>query len=237
MVRLSTRGSTLATPFRNQTELDACLVDLGVGDVFNEGGLEEVYGKLGAIVGRWMAEEGRLESVRIEKTVRTLGRQLYEIAEMLKGHETGLRDAVDIEIVSQLAECMARDPTIGSIPAAQEVIASFSQQAGSIAHHSLVVATDLKNRPGKPGRSRFDWYDDFTALLLEIAQTAGLKPSSTKDRSSGKRSGWLFEAGRALEAFLDPKMRSPSAEACGQRLDRSTRRLRQCTRQKWITRR
>jgi hypothetical protein len=237
MVRLSTRGSTIARPFRNQTELSSCLTDLGVGDAFNERSVEEVYAELGAIVGRWMAEGGRIESVRVEKKLRTLSKQLDEVAGTLRGQDTGLCNAVDTEIVSQLTECMARDPTIGSIPAARELFSSFSQQAGSIAHNCLVVAVDLEKRSGKPGRSRFDWYDDFTALLLAIAQKAGLKPSSRKDRISGKRSGWLFDAGLALETFLDPRMRSPSAEACGQRLDRSTRWLRQRTRQKRITRR
>jgi hypothetical protein len=237
MARLSTRGSTLATPYRNQTKLGPCLADLGVGDSFDEKSLVEIYVELGAIVGRWMAEVGRLDSPRIEKALRTLSKQLDGIGKILKGHETGLRSSIDTEIVSQLAERMASDPTIGSIAAAETLISSFACEAGRIAHSSLDVAADLKRRPGKPGRSRFDWYDDFTALLLEIAQTAGVKPSSIKNRITGKRSGWLFDAGLALETFLYPKMRSPSPEACGQRLDRSTRRLRQRTRQKRIIRR
>jgi hypothetical protein len=39
MVRLPTRGSSIATPVREQTELGACLTDLGVGDHFDEEGL------------------------------------------------------------------------------------------------------------------------------------------------------------------------------------------------------
>jgi hypothetical protein len=237
MARLSPRGAASATPYRRQTELGACLADLGAGDAFDEKSLEEIYTKLEAIVGQWIAEKARLESSRIEKALRTLSKELNEIGTMLKGHETGLRSSVDTEIVSQLAECMAHDPTIGSIEAAEERIASFAQQAGSIAHHSLVVAVDLKRRSGKPGRSRFDWYDDFTALLLKIAETAGVEPNSRKDRITQKRSGWLFDAGIALETFLHPDMRSPSAEACGQRLDRSRRRPRLRTRQNRITRR
>src|SRR5258708_6425649 len=109
MARLSTRGSTFATPYRPQTELGTCLAALGLGEAFDEKSLEEIYFKLGAIVGRWMAEKGRLESARVEKTLRTMSRHLDEIGRMLKGHETGLRNAVDTEIVSQLAECMAHD--------------------------------------------------------------------------------------------------------------------------------
>ena len=48
---------------------------------------------------------------------------------------------------------------------------------------------------------------------------------------SGARGGWLLDAAQALETFLDPQMRSPSAEACGKRLERSKTRLKQKHRQ------
>jgi hypothetical protein len=89
----------------------------------------------------------------------------------------------------------------------------------------------LSDRSAERGRPVLDWYDDFTALLLDIANMAGVKPTMRKDRISGVRSGWLFEAAQALEPFLYPDMRSPSAEACGTRLERSMRRLRQRARQ------
>jgi hypothetical protein len=76
-----------------------------------------------------------------------------------------------------------------------------------------------------------EWYDEFTALLLEVADTAGVEPRLGKDGISGAWVGWLLGAAQALEAFLDPQMRSPSAEACGKRLERSKKRLKQKHRQ------
>jgi hypothetical protein len=236
MTRLPTRGSTVASPSREGAALHASLVGLGVGDFFDEGSCHELYLRLARIVGRWTAEEERLESSSIVNALISTGKHLDEIARMLAGHETGLQCSGDMEMVSQLAEYMALDPTVGSIVRAKQLFASFRHDAARIAHTSLVAAADLSSRPGERGRPRLGWYDDFTELLLKIARKAAVEPSSRKDRKTRERSGWLFDAALALETFLHPHMRSPSAEACGQRLDRSRRRLRQRTRQKRTTR-
>jgi hypothetical protein len=89
----------------------------------------------------------------------------------------------------------------------------------------MVAGTDLRTRSGKRGRAPFEWYDNFTALLLKIAEIAGREPALNKDRDTGERGGWLFEAAIALETFLEPDMQSSSPEACGKRLERSKQRL------------
>jgi hypothetical protein len=88
----------------------------------------------------------------------------------------------------------------------------------------MVAYADLNQKALNEGRAPLRWYDEFTALLLKIAEKAGVDPSLGKDRITRTRTGWLFEAAQALEAFLDPYMRSPSAEACGKRLERSRKR-------------
>jgi hypothetical protein len=226
MARIPTRGSTIATPCRPQSELAGCLSSLGVKDVFDEDSLAEVYLVLGEIVGWWMAEEGRLNSGSVANSLIMISRQLDEISTLLAAHETGLHNAHDIEVVSQLAEHLSLDPTIGSMTKAKSFITGFVQRAKSIAHSCLVAGVNLRSQAGSPGRSSLRWYDDFTALLLEIADRAGVRAASKKDRITGKRSGWLFDAATIFETFLRPEMRSPSPEARGQRLDRSLRRLR-----------
>jgi hypothetical protein len=95
----------------------------------------------------------------------------------------------------------------------------------------MIAYADLASKASNDGRTPLLWYDDFTALLLEVARKAGVKPKLSKNRISRVRSGWLFEAAQALEPFFDPFMRSPSPEACGKRVERSSKRLRQATRQ------
>jgi hypothetical protein len=126
---------------------------------------------------------------------------------------------------------LALDPEVGSRQRADKLIASFRVDAAKLAHSCLIAAHDLKQRVGKSGRPPWEWYDDFTALLLEVAETAGVVPSLSKDRILGAPGGWLFDAARTLETFFDPLMRSPSAEACGKRLERSKSHLKQKHRQ------
>ena len=106
------------------------------------------------------------------------------------------------------------------------MIDRFRHDATSLAHACLVAAHELDQEEGQRGRPRGIWYDNFTALLLEIAEAAHVQPSLGKDRVSGERVGWLMDAAEALETFLDPHMRSPSKEARSKRLERSVRTLR-----------
>ena len=154
-----------------------------------------------------------------------MGKELKKVAKILSGHETGFRVIHDIQIVSQLAMMLALDPEVGSRGQADKLIASFRGDAAKLAHACIVAARDLKRPVGKSGRPQAEWHDEFTAFLLEVAQTAGVEPRLSKDRISGARAGWLLDAAQALESFLDPQMRSPSAEACGKRLDRSKTHL------------
>jgi hypothetical protein len=172
-----------------------------------------------------------LDVAPLAQTFTAMCKELKKVAEILSGHETGLHEIHDIAIVSQLAMILALDPEVGSRQQADKLIASFRGDAAKLAHACLVAARDLKQTVGESGRPQAEWHDEFTALLLEVAETAGVKPHLSKDRISGARVGWLLDAAQALEAFLDPQMRSPSAEACGKRLERSKTRLRQKHRQ------
>ncbi len=187
----------------------------------------EFYGWLGRIIGQWSAEHDRPDIEPLAKTLTAMGRELEGMSRILSGHETGLHDRDDIEVVSKLATILALDPEVGSRQQADKLIASFRGDAAKLAHACLVSARDLKQQVGKSGRPRWDWYDDFAALLLEIAAKGGVEPQLGKDRITGAGYGWLLDAAQALEAFLDPQMRSPSAEACGKRLERAKKTVEQ----------
>jgi hypothetical protein len=231
MARLPISGSTSCTPLRSKAELGNVLVELCPEGDFSESDTKEFYGRLGRIIGQWSAEQDRLDIAPLAKTFTAIGRDLDKVAKILGGHETGLREIHDIKMVSQLATILALDPEVGSRRQADELIASFRCDAAKMAHACLVAAGDYKRQVGKSGRPPPEWYDDFAALLLEVAETAAVEPRLTKDRISGARGGWLLDGAQTLETFLDPLMRSPSAEACGKRLERSKTRLKQKRRQ------
>jgi hypothetical protein len=220
MTRLPSSGATIATPLRDEGEFHRVLSDLHVGHKFGAAAVHELYWKLGAIIGKWISEQEQLEVSAVGKVLLSMAKNLNEVGQPLGGLETGIHSDLEIAVASRMAECLALDPTVRSQAKAQQLISSFRQDAARMAHVCMVARADLPDRPGERGRRALGWYDDFTALLLDTANMAGVKPTMRKDRISGARDGWLFEAAQALESFLYPEMRSPSAEACGTRLER-----------------
>jgi hypothetical protein len=231
MARLPVSGAASYTPFRSKAELRNVLVELCPEGEFSQSDVDEIYWHLARIIGQWSAEQDRPDIAPLAKTLKVMGRQLEAMSGILRGHETGLRDRHDIEIVSQLASLLALDPEIGSRDQAHELIDRFRRDAAKLSHACLIAADDLKRQVGKSGRPPLDWHHDFAALLRAIAAKAGIKPSLHKDRISNERGGWLPDAALALETFLHPDMRSSGAEARGKRLDRSKSRLNKMNRQ------
>jgi hypothetical protein len=232
MARLPTSGSTVATPPGTESDLGKVLIELCPDAQFSASETNEIYRRLARIIGQWSAEDDRLDIAPLIKTFEAMSKELKKAIRILSGNETGLREIQDIKLVSQLAEILALDPEVGSRGQADKLITSFRDDAARMAHACLVAARDLKQTVvGKSGAPPQDWHDEFTALLLQVAETAGLEPRLSKDRISGARSGWLLDAAQVLEIFLDPRMRSPSAEACFKRLERSKTHLKQTHRQ------
>jgi hypothetical protein len=232
MTRLPTSGASVASPYRDEGQLRHVLSDLRIGHAFDVKAVHEIYFQLGEIIGRWMSEQQRLEASPVARALLSMAKNLGEVSVLLGGLETGMHSDLEIAVASRTVECLAMDPTVGSLDKARELVSAFQRNAARIAHVCMVARADLPDRPVEHGRRALDWYDDFTALLLDVANMADVRPTLRKDRISGARGGWLFEAAQALESFLYPEMRSPSPEACGKRLERSQRRLRERERQK-----
>ena len=231
MKRLPITGTSLATPKLGEEELKRVLAGLGAAAVFDDAAVHELYMKLAAVHGAWLAEQQARQVSPVAGALRRAGTCLIEIAGLLSGHETGFQTHVTVETTSQTARMLARDPTIGSIKLAHELIDTFKEDAAKISGACLGAYAELTGRASKDGRDALGWYDEFTSLLLEIAEKAAIAPNLNKDRRTRKRGGWLFEAAQALEPFLDRYMRSPSPEACGKRLERSRKRLLNADRQ------
>jgi len=231
MARLPPSGSRVDTPRRTDEELKTVLHDLGVARVLDEAAVQELYLKLGEIIGEWSKERERLEVSPVKKAFLSIANNLSEVSRLLQGLETGIRSELEMAVASRVATLLSMDPTVGS-QSGQELLKSFCVEADRIAHVCFVAAADLPQAAGERGRRAHKWYDPFTELLLHIAEKAGVEPTLRKDRDTGVRSGWLLDAARAFETFLDRLMRSPSDEACGKRLERSLGHLRSAKRQK-----
>jgi hypothetical protein len=232
MSRLPTSGTAFATPLKSKAALKDVLAEIKVGEAFNARAVDDLYSKIGLIIGKWLSEQSRAEGSTVAKLLLSAAHNLSEISTLLGGHETGLRSNIEMAVTSEATKYLALDPTVGSQPKARDFVSEFQQDARRMAHVCLIAGTALHDQTGSRGRPALDWYAEFTALLLEIAATGRVKSTLRKDRITEARGGWLFEAAWALEPFLYSEMRSPSAEACGKRLERSRKALRKASRQK-----
>jgi len=231
MARFRRSGSGVATPFRDKAELTRALSELKISPGNDQAVTHEIYLRLGAIIDKWLAEQGQVEVSPVAKKLIWIARNLGKVSQHMSGLETSFRTSFEIALASQVQKYLALDPTVGSSDRAHEIIYAFQQEAARISHACMIAHADLSIEAGKDGRRALDWYDDFTRLLLDLAERDHIEPTLGKDRKTKIRTGWLFDAAQSLETFLYPHMRSPSAEACGKRLERSRERLQKAARQ------
>ena len=224
MNRLPTMGAQIAAPRLDEREFRRVLNELGASDALNDADIHKLYLRTGEVYGRWLSEQEAKNVSPVAKALLSTGKNLMAASRILAGHETGFRTHVEVEATSHTARILALDLSIGSLEGANGLISTFQKEAARIGEACMVAYVDLTQKRTKKA-SQLGWYDDFTAILLDIADIAGVEPSLGKDRAKGFRTGWLFKAAQLLEPFLDPFMRSPTAEACGKRLERSRKQL------------
>jgi hypothetical protein len=210
------------TPCREESELKRVLSELCRGSIFDDAAVHQYYMTLASLIGGWLSERARLETVPVKNALLTMAKNLGEASALLSGLETGVRTDIEIAVASRVQNLMALNPTIGSRDSARAILGSFRRDAVSISHTCMVAAADLPSLPEKRGRKTKDWYDSFTTLLLSIAEKAGFRPTLYKDREAKGEppAGWLLDAARELETFLPAEMRSPSDVARYKRLER-----------------
>jgi hypothetical protein len=230
--KIRPRGAAVASAYINDTASEPSapkfrnvVFGLCPGHSFDDDTLTELYLTLGGVIGRWLSEWGQPEVLPIARRLAGTARFLEQLAQELGGLQTGIRQSEDIEFALLVRQALSLNPLVGHLSRADVKPAIFQQQCSEMSQVFWVAFRTLKEERGKRGRHKLDWYDDFTALLLKIARLANTDPNLNKNRVTGNRGGWLFDAAQALENFLYPPMRSETAEACGKRLERSLERL------------
>jgi hypothetical protein len=230
MARLPPSGVAIAAPFQfepvprvlTRIDLSEALAELCPDAAFADADIAGIYFELQRILGRWHAEQGRPDTALLAADLTKMAENIDSIIAGLSSIEDGLHHIHDIELVLKLADVLSeQSPRRRSRQEAQELIGSFRSGALEISNACRKGAAEFKAYAGKSGRPKLGWYDDFKSLLFEIARLGGVEPRLGKDRITEKRTGWLIDAARKLELFLDPAMRSPDAEACGKRLERA----------------
>jgi hypothetical protein len=226
MARLPVAGVTLRTPEGDLEKLEQVLSQLNICHAFDEPEVQALRTDLARVVGMWAAEAERIELAVLAGKLRSLGRNLVEASTILESGEGGLQRRDLFETSLQLQKYLALEPAVGTVEKARERLAAFADEAAKIGDACMVAASGLESDPGERGRAAHQWYNLFTSILLDLAARAKVKPTLGRNGTTGEWRGWLLEAAQSFETLLPRDMRSPSAEACAKRLNRSRGRIR-----------
>ena len=136
----------------------------------------------------------------------------------------GYARADELEVSALLTETLASDSKIGSIEAARNYLEDFCGRARVVAAACRRAAGSLQSNKGKSGRSRYQWHDEFTAVLVDLCKRNKIEPNVAIDRESGEPTGGLFEVASRFEQLFPAAIRSPTPAALVKRLQRSLKR-------------
>jgi hypothetical protein len=181
--------------------------------------------RLGFALGQW---EEPYTAVEVEDVVSSLNahaKRLDKLAPLAAVAKGGFCRSEDIAVTGQLVKILKEDSTIGNLEAAYSYLRELFDRAGTIASACRAASSSLQSTKGKSGKSRYHWYDEFTARLVDICKQNKIEPNVGIDRISGEPVGRLAEIAAAFERLLLPKMRSPTPQALVKRLQRSLKRL------------
>jgi hypothetical protein len=188
--------------------------------------------KLAGVIGRGLAQielskklnpGGRLQTRAIATTLKAIGTDFQKAGQILRGLHTGFHEGHQVEAATRIREALEKNRELKT--SADEFLQDFCDRMNAVSQACLVAAADLKSIKSKAGQKPIDWYDDFTRVLVLIAERNGIRTTVVTDRVTGKPGGRFLELGAAFERLLYPRMRSPSRAALAKRLQRSLRRV------------
>ena len=96
MARMPFTGASIATPSGSREELERTLRDLGVGGAFDAPNIEDLYSRLGFIIGRWSSERAAINVSIVAEELASAETKLNELSVLLgevDGHQLGGRPA------------------------------------------------------------------------------------------------------------------------------------------------
>lgn len=185
----------------------------------------QIRERLGFAIATW---EEPHPAIEIDDIVRLLKRHacsLDKVARLGAVAKGGRCRTEEIETAVRVAQALSEIPAVSSLGSAYDYLEDFCDRALVIASACLTAAKELQLTRGIAGRPPHHWYDEFTAILLDICKQNRIEPTAGLDRSSGKPVGGLYEVAAAFERLLLPKMRSSTSQALIKRLQRSLERL------------
>jgi hypothetical protein len=94
---------------------------------------DDYHRRLGQMIGRWSAEQARLDTSPLMKTLAEIRRDLERITDILSAQEEGIHETHDIELILQLISLLAENPEVGSRGEARKLVDRFRRDATILA--------------------------------------------------------------------------------------------------------
>ena len=94
MARFASSGSGIAAPLRSEAELRRVLSELSVADTLDAAAIQEIYLELSIIIGKWFAEQERVEIEPVSKALLTIAKNLNEACQVMSGTRNRHADRV-----------------------------------------------------------------------------------------------------------------------------------------------
>jgi len=226
MAKLPKTGVTYSSLYEKDCTLAEVIKNLGLKSLSRKAE-RQIRDRLGFALGTWEAPHPPFVIKDIVRLLNSYAKCLKALEKLGTIARAGFASEDEIVVGGELVQILASEPAIGSVNGAHAYLKDFSDRAGTLSSACRLAARNLQSKKGKSGKPRFNWYDDFTAVLLEICANNGIEPTVGVDDVSGAARGGLAQLASGFERLLPLEMRSPTPTVMVKRLQRSLKRLRE----------
>lgn len=176
------------------------------------------------VAGRFWDETQAIDRKTVLERLTKLTNSVRYTKAKLSPLREGLQQQADTEVVSLLIHA-ADIGHGGKHPRPREQLETSLKVIESLeetCERALVLVSSL---PAKRGQPAFGWYDEFVSLMMQVAESLGVKVTTAGSRDGDRYSTpfttLVFEAERVLpeEAW------SPNLATCAKRIETSLKRL------------
>jgi hypothetical protein len=185
----------------------------------------QIRNQLGFALAKWEEPYTAIEVKDVVRSLTAHAKRLDQIDSIGTITRRGFARGHNLAVSGQVVQVLASDPKIGSVQAAHAYLSDFCERADTIAFACRAAVSTLQAKKGKGGKSRYDWYDEFTAVLVQICKRNKIEPTIGIDRITGEPVGGLSAVAAGFERLLLPNMRSRTPSAMVKRLQRSLDRI------------
>jgi hypothetical protein len=185
----------------------------------------KIRNRLGFALPTWEEPYAAIEVKDVVRSLKAHAKRLDQIDSIGTITREGFARGHDLAVSGQVVQILASDPNIGSVEAGHDYLSDFCERADTIASACRAAVSTLQSKKGKGGKSRYAWYDEFTAVLVEICKQNKIEPTVGIDSITGESVGGLSVLASAFERLLLPTMRSRTPSAMVKRLQRSLERI------------